>query len=178
MGICRMVQHHFVQSSVPLPCCHPGSAVLTVLHVTTRHFTSLMLLIFSSSSSFFTRGWKYCSCSSASACGSPQKGLWGDKDRRIHFINVLRANDYWACRLGARETPNNLLLQKPHVVYVLQFTNTEMGHPWGVQVGGLTAAWTVLKKAHTSRESAGRGQVGKCHDWNWFLAKMLCLRRA
>lgn len=80
----------FCTIHVSLHCCYPGSPSLTVLHVTTRHFTSLMLLIFSSTSSFFTSGWKYCSCSSASACGGTQKGLWGDKDGRSHSINGRR----------------------------------------------------------------------------------------
>jgi len=102
--------------------CYPGSPSLTVLHVTTRHFTSLMLLIFSSISSFFTSGWKYCSCSSASACGSTQKKVVG----RQRWEKSLHTGPSWSrLQPGSQRNTKYLLLQKnPYSAHaVLQHWN-------------------------------------------------------
>lgn len=147
---------------VPLPCCHPGSPSLTVLHVTTRHFTSLMLLIFSSISSFFTSGWKYCSCSSASACGGTQKRLWGEKDERSRSINGLRANYYRAClkqtavwEPGSQRNTKYLLLKNIHIVHMLCFSNNELSHLWDVWVGGFNNSMYYWNKHIPTRTVQG-----------------------
>lgn len=161
LGVCRIVQHHFVESMFHSPAGTLGSPSLTVLQVTTRHFTALMFLIFSSSSSFFTSGWKYCSCSSASACGAHKMGC-EDTEGRSHSINGLRANYYQPClkqtAVWEQRNTTSLLLQTIHYcthAVVHQHWNKPGLHKWE----GLTTAGSTERSTYPRgqcREKSGR----------------------